>query len=68
MTAREAPYGRPPKLTEVIAKIHSLGKPIRFWRTPDGVEAWTTFHTLGIDYINTNMPEDCATFFGLLPL
>lgn len=56
------------KLTEVIAKVHSLGKPIRFWGTPDSEEAWAIFHTLGIDYINTNMPEACAAFFGLLPL
>lgn len=51
------------KVTEVIEKVHALGKPVRFWGTPDGVTAWNTFYTLGVDYINTDAPEACATFF-----
>jgi len=51
------------KLKEVIAKVHALGKPIRFWGTPDGPVAWQTFQKLGVDYINTNQPELCASFF-----
>lgn len=51
------------KVTEVIEKAHALGKPIRFWGTPDGPTAWRTFHSMGVDYINTDTPEACAAFF-----
>ncbi|MDR0510005.1 MAG: alkaline phosphatase [Rikenellaceae bacterium] len=46
-----------------IAAVHALGKPVRFWGTPDGVTAWNTFHNLGVDYINTDQVEACAAFF-----
>ncbi len=51
------------RVKDVIDKVHKLGKPIRFWGTPDGVTAWNTFHTLGVDYINTDQPEACTAFF-----
>jgi len=51
------------KLKEAISAAHALGKPIRFWGAPDGPNAWQTFHQLGIDYINTDQPEACTTFF-----
>ncbi|GHT38387.1 hypothetical protein AGMMS49965_01590 [Bacteroidia bacterium] len=51
------------KLTAAIEAVHALGKPIRFWGTPDGVTAWYTFYRIGIDYINTDQPEACAAFF-----
>ena len=51
------------KISNIIKVVHSLGKPIRFWATPDGVAAWTIFHDLGVDYINTDNPEACAAFF-----
>jgi alkaline phosphatase len=51
------------KLQETIDAVHALGKPIRFWGTPDGVTAWYTFYRMGIDYINTDQPEACAAFF-----
>lgn len=52
------------KVEQIIASVHALGKPIRFWGTPDGVTAWNTFYTLGVDYINTDAPEACAAFFS----
>lgn len=51
------------KVNEAITSVHSLGKPIRFWGTPDGVTAWNTFYNIGVDYINTDQPEACAAFF-----
>ncbi|GHT82316.1 hypothetical protein FACS189467_7470 [Bacteroidia bacterium] len=51
------------KMQEVIDAAHALGKPIRFWSTPDGVTAWYTFYRMGVDYINTDHPEACAAFF-----
>lgn len=50
-------------LTDVIRQAHALGKPIRFWGTPDTELAWKTFRELGVDYINTDQPEACAAFF-----
>ncbi|MDR2086367.1 MAG: alkaline phosphatase [Dysgonamonadaceae bacterium] len=50
-------------LVAAIEQVHALGKPIRFWGTPDGITAWNTFYTLGVDYINTDSPEACAAFF-----
>lgn len=49
---------------DAISAVHALGKPIRFWGTPDGVTAWNTFYTLGVDYINTDRPEACTAFFS----
>lgn len=51
------------QLTAAIAKVHALGKPIRFWGAPDGITAWNTFHKMGIDIINTDKPEACFDFF-----
>lgn len=51
------------KLTEVIAKVHSLGKPIRFWGTPDGAEAWTTLSHLGYRLHLYGQPGSLRRFF-----
>jgi len=51
------------QVIDIIGKVHNLGKPIRFWGTPDGVTAWNTFYTIGVDYINTDAPEACAAYF-----
>jgi alkaline phosphatase len=51
------------KVADAIGKAHALGKPIRFWGTPDGATAWNAFHDMDVDYINTDQPEACTTFF-----
>ncbi|MDR2919966.1 MAG: phosphatidylinositol-specific phospholipase C/glycerophosphodiester phosphodiesterase family protein [Tannerella sp.] len=51
------------KLKATIDAVHALNKPIRFWGTPDGATAWSTFYSMGVDYINTDQPEACAAFF-----
>lgn len=52
------------QVTEAINAAHALGKPIRFWGTPDGVTAWNTFHNIGVDYINTDRPDACTGYFS----
>ena len=52
------------KVEAVIARAHAQGKPIRFWGAPDGITAWNTFLNMGIDYINTDHPAQCAEFFS----
>lgn len=52
------------KVQKAIDEAHQLGKPIRFWSSPDGVTAWNTFHHMGVDIINTDKVEACADFFN----
>lgn len=47
----------------LIDEVHSMGKGIRFWGAPDTEEAWKTFSEMGVDYINTDHVEACASFF-----
>ena len=50
-------------VVEAIRQAHALGKPVRFWGTPDGTTSWQTFYSIGVDYINTDRPDACAAFF-----
>ena len=61
--------GRPIKseydaLSRYVDSIHRLGKPVRFWATPDSKIAYHTFIKLGFDYINTDKPEELAVFLN----
>ena len=47
-----------------IAKAHEMGKPIRFWGTPEGTTAYFTFWKLGVDIINTDKPAVASLFFS----
>ena len=49
-------------VTEAINKAHALNKPFRFWATPDSKSAWKAFVDMGVDYINTDMPNECVTY------
>ena len=51
------------RLKEAIDAAHALGKPVRFWGSPDNPNAWLTLHKMGVDFINTDKPEECAAFF-----
>ncbi|MBQ0006411.1 MAG: alkaline phosphatase, partial [Alistipes sp.] len=52
------------KVREAIAKAHDMGKKIRFWGAPETLTAYYTFYNFGIDYFNTDIPEQCAMFFS----
>ncbi|MBQ0087394.1 MAG: alkaline phosphatase [Bacteroidales bacterium] len=52
------------KLMNVIGKVHDMGKPIRFWGAPETLTAYYTFYNYGIDYFNTDNPEQCTMFFS----
>jgi alkaline phosphatase len=49
-------------LLSVINKAHEMGKPFRFWATPDTEASWKLFMDLGVDYINTDKVEALADF------
>ena len=55
-------YDEEVKVKDAIARAHAMGKPIRFWGSPDTVTSWCTFINFGIDYINTDIPEKCCEF------
>lgn len=54
------------KLVSFIRQVHSFGKPVRFWATPDSKSAWKAFYDLGIDYINTDMPYEANQYLSNL--
>ncbi|WP_116770486.1 alkaline phosphatase [Maribacter litoralis] len=53
-------------VTEVIAQAHQLKKPFRFWATPDSKSAWKAFVNMGVDFINTDMPNACVAYVSSL--
>ena len=53
-------------VSEVIGKAHAFGKPFRFWGTPDSKSAWKAFVDMGIDFINTDMPNECVSYVNTL--
>ena len=48
------------KLKEVIERVHSQGKLIRFWAIPDNPTAWKELINLGVDVINTDNAEEAV--------
>ena len=51
-------------VTAAIERVHSWGKPIRFWEAPEGTTAYFTFWKLGVDIINTDKPAVASLFFS----
>ncbi|MFD2036263.1 alkaline phosphatase [Belliella marina] len=54
------------KLIQVIEEVHKVGKPIRFWATPDSKSGWKALHDLGVDYINTDLPYEANKYLSNL--
>ncbi|MEO9894204.1 alkaline phosphatase [Aurantibacter sp.] len=50
------------KVSNAVAKAHALGKPFRFWATPDSKTSWKVMVNLGVDFINTDMPFNCVSY------
>jgi len=51
-------------LKTVVDKAHAMGKPFRFWATPDTEASWKLFMELGVDFINTDKVTDLANFIN----
>lgn len=51
------------KIKAIVASAHAYKKPFRFWGSPDTELAWNTFYKMGIDFINTDKPLRCSTYF-----
>ena len=50
------------KIMQEVKKAHDLGKPIRFWATPDVPNAWKLMKEMKVDFINTDKIEEVAAF------
>jgi alkaline phosphatase len=46
----------------LIAAVHLLGKPVRFWATPDNSDAWVQLMKWKIDYLNTDHITELSAF------
>jgi alkaline phosphatase len=52
------------RLAEAITAIHLLGKPVRFWASPDHQNAWRELTALGVDILNTDKVGAAVEFIG----
>lgn len=52
------------QLDSIIATIHSLHKKIRFYGTPDFLNAWQQFINMKIDFINTDHIVELARYLN----
>jgi alkaline phosphatase len=54
-------------IQQMITGAHALGKPVRFWATPDNVNAWYHLMKLKVDYLNTDHIAELGSFLKKLP-
>lgn len=54
------------KVKSTVDKAHTYNRPFRFWATPDSKTAWKAMHDLGVDYINTDMPDRASAYLETL--
>jgi len=52
------------KIDSIIQSIHALGKKIRFYGSPDYMNAWQQFIKMSVDYINTDHISELAKFLN----
>ena len=55
------------KVMDAVEKAHSQGKPLRFWGAPESETVYHVFYSLGIDYMNSDRPDECALFYRSNP-
>ncbi|HKO80585.1 MAG TPA: alkaline phosphatase, partial [Chitinophagaceae bacterium] len=55
------------KIEAVIRKAHQQNKKVRFWNSPDDINAWLGMIRLQVDFINTDKIDGLATFLKQLP-
>lgn len=55
------------KLEGIIAAVHRQGKKIRFWATPDQVNAWKILLTMGVDFLGTDYVDLLTDYINKQP-
>ena len=48
---------------DAVEHAHAQNKPIRFWGAPESESVYHVFYSLGIDYMNSDRPDECALFY-----
>ncbi|HEY6975269.1 MAG TPA: hypothetical protein VH396_03205, partial [Chitinophagaceae bacterium] len=51
------------RLQRLVKKVHSMGKLLRLWATPDNPPAWEMLNQSGVDIINTDKISECQNYF-----
>lgn len=52
------------EVRKLIDKVHAAGKAIRFWGVPESVTMYYTMAGFGVDWINSDKPAECASYFA----
>ncbi len=52
------------KMKAVADTIHTQGKKVRFWATPDTQKVWKALAKMGVDFINTDTPKALRGFLN----
>lgn len=60
----EIPADEISRLTAIVDRVHTMGKKIRFWATPDTPEVWKALYEMGVDFINTDKIAELETFLN----
>jgi len=50
-------------LIKVVKAAHELGKPFRFWATHDSPNTWLELEKIGVDWINTDHPDELRKYY-----
>jgi len=50
------------KIDSIINAVHNKNKKIRFWASPDYINAWRQFIKMKVDYLNTDHIVELGTF------
>jgi alkaline phosphatase len=53
-------------IQQLITAAHNLGKPVRFWATPDNINAWYHLMRWKVDYLNTDRTAAMGHFLKTL--
>ncbi|MDR7130061.1 alkaline phosphatase [Algoriphagus sp. 4150] len=51
---------------QAIERVHRIGKPIRFWASPDSKSSWKALYDIGVDYINSDKPFEVSSYLETL--
>lgn len=50
------------KLNDYVAKVHSAGRKVRFWATPEKVSVWKELIAAKVDFLNTDKLANLRAF------
>ncbi|WP_221391922.1 alkaline phosphatase [Dyadobacter sp. NIV53] len=54
-------------IEKVVKQVHSQGKKLRLWATPDYINSWKMFMNLDIDYLNTDKVDELGIYLRNRP-